>query len=483
MHWQFLGPLGGMWHAIWQVRTWPLLVLHVLIAGTVTVHVLLTKRDIGSAVGWIGLGWLSPLAGGGLYFLLGINRVHRRARRLRDRLPGVHPPEQPFTLTQRNDALAPLERGAHQISRRPATLGNAVTILRNGDEAYPRMIAAIQAARVSVMLSSYILRDDKAGGPFLDALIQAHARGVAVRVLVDGIGSGYFVSGAFRRLRGAGVPVARFMHSSKPWLMPFLNLRTHKKLLVVDGLSAFTGGLNIGQENVLALRPRHPVRDMHFAVEGPVVGQLTDAFAQDWLFTTHETLSGETWFPDLSPCGPYIARVVTSGPDREVERIEYLALLAVTCARSSIQIMTPYFLPDERIVTALTLAALRGVEVDVVIPRRSNQPLVDAATRPNITPLIHAGCRIWHNPPPFEHSKLMVVDSAWALVGSTNWDMRSFRLNFELNLEVTQGDLATTLSAYIAEKCADRVTAAELVRRWLPVRLRDAAVRLLLPYL
>jgi cardiolipin synthase len=145
--------------------------------------------------------------------------------------------------------------------------------------------------------------------------------------------------------------------------------------------------------------------------------------------------------------------------------------------------MTPYFLPEERIVTALALAAMRGVEVDIVIPRQSNQPLVDRATRANVGPLLQAGCRIWRGPPPFEHSKLMVVDDNWALIGSANWDMRSFRLNFEMNVEVTHDALAKTLATHIEARFGDRLTAAELARRPLPTRLLDAAIRLLLPYL
>ena len=470
------------WSELWQARSLPLLIAHVLIAGTVSAHVLLTKRDVGAAIGWIGLGWLSPFLGGGLYYMFGINRVRRRGARLGRRV-APKPPDPFVPIGSQDGHLAPLEQAAHHISRRPAMAGNSVEILHNGDEAYPRMVEAIEAARTSVALCSYILRDDVAGGPILEALARAHARGLAVRVLMDGIGSGYFSSPAYRRLQRDGVPSARFMHSTKPWSMPFLNLRTHKKLLVTDGRLAFTGGLNIGAENLLASKPKHPVRDMHFFVTGPVVAQLMDAFAQDWQFATDEALSGDAWFPELAPTGDCTARVVTSGPDREVERIEYLVLMAVTCARRSVRVMTPYFLPDDRIVTALCLAAMRGVRVDIVIPRRSNHRLVDFATRANVGPLLQAGCHIWRGPPPFEHSKLMVVDETWTLVGSANWDMRSFRLNFEMNLELTQDALAQALTRHIDERTGDRLTAAELARRPLPVRLMDAAVRLMLPYL
>ena len=478
-----------------DTRTIIAMVLHVGVAGWVSVHALLNKRDVGSTAGWIGLAWLSPLFGGALYFIFGINRVQRRAQELHEATPSpsisarlagdLAPAEGAGSLpgSERDDHLAALDRAAGLITGRPVLAGNKVTKLRNGDEAYPQMLAAIEAAQSSIALCSYILRDDAAGGPFIDALARAKARNVEVRVLIDGIGGGYFTSRAYWRLRREGVQVARFMHSLMPWRMPFINLRTHKKILVVDGAHAFTGGLNIGAENVLALKPRHPVLDNHFAVSGPVAGQLMAAFANDWLLATGETLSGPAWFPALSPTGQQSSRVVTAGPDQDVQKIEYVALMAITCAQRSITIMTPYFLPDDRLVSALCVAALRGVAVDIVIPGKSNHRLVDFATRANSLPLVQSGCRIWKNPPPFDHSKLMVVDGTWALIGSTNWDVRSFRLNFELNMEVYSTDLAQILQAQMLEKRGDALTAAELRRRRLSIRLRDAASRLLLPYL
>jgi cardiolipin synthase len=250
-------------------------------------------------------------------------------------------------------------------------------------------------------------------------------------------------------------------------------------VLGIDGRIAFTGGLNIGAENLTRQGPRHPVRDTHFFVEGPVVSQLVEVFAEDWAFTTGEQLTGPTWFASPERCGPCAARAVTSGPDQDIEKIELLVLEAIGTARSSIHIMTPYFLPDERIVTALALAAMRGVAVAVVLPVRSNQPAVDWATRP----LLAAGCTVWTYPAPFDHSKLMCIDGSWCLIGSSNWDIRSFRLNFELDVEVYDEALAQQLAAHIGKCQVDAIAAAALARRSLPVRLRDSAARLLLPYL
>jgi cardiolipin synthase len=273
------------------------------------------------------------------------------------------------------------------------------------------------------------------------------------------------------------------MHSALPWRMPFLNLRSHRKILCVDGRIAFTGGLNIGAENVIAGNPHHPVLDTHFRLDGPVVAQLCEAFAGQWYFTTGETLAGPAWFPGLAAAGDSLARVITSGPDQDLEKIELLVLEAIACARSSIQIMTPYFLPDDRIITALALAAMRNVSVDIVLPANSNHPTVDWAMRAHIGPLLVAGCRVWTHAPPFDHSKLLAVDQVWCFVGSTNWDMRSFRLNFEVNVEVYQSDLVQQVSAKITANQTTRLTVADLEPRSAAVRLRNNAAHLMLPYL
>lgn len=453
-------------------------VAHVTLAVAVTVHVLLYKRSVGAAVSWIGIAWLSPFLGGLLYAIMGINRVKRRAQRLkRQHLPIAGAGA---TAAVTRDSLTPLEYAVGRLTGLPSKPGNLVEMLHSGDEAYPRMLEAIAAAKTSVGLCSYIFRDDSAGAKFHEALIQAQQRGVKVRVLIDGVGGGYFWSGTYDRLRKAGVPVARFLHSYFPWRMPFVNLRNHRKLLVIDGRVAFTGGLNIGAENVVAGNPAHPVRDTHFRIEGPVVEQLTDAFADDWQFTTGEQLD-DAWFPRLEPVGTVLARVVPSGPDEDMEQIEFVTLHAISCARESIRVVTPYFLPGEPLTMALGLAAMRGITVDILLPENSNHAILDWARRVPLRPLIEAGCRVWMMPAPFDHSKLMTIDDSWSFIGSANWDTRSFRLNFELNVELH--DPAFARQIVESKKPQHCLTLAEIDADPLPIRLRNSAARLLQPYL
>jgi cardiolipin synthase len=457
--------------------------LHIALAGGVTLHVLERKRDVAASIAWIGLAWLSPIIGSALYFLFGVNRVQRRAFRA-GRRHGTGWVDDPATfLNPRHDQFAQLDRAIGVLTGRPSRLGNRVTMLNNGDEAYPPMLDAIASARRSIALSSYIFEADGTGRNFIAALVSAKARGVAIRVIVDGIGSGYWYSPVYRLLSDAVIPAARFMHTLVPWRMAFLNLRSHKKILVVDGARAFIGGLNIADANVLAATPPQPQRDMHFDVAGPVVQQIAEAFAVDWHFCTGERLAGDDWFPPLAETGTAAARIITSGPDQDVYKIEFAKLQAIGSAQRSIKILTPYFLPEERLMSALVLAAMAGVAVDVVIPEVCDHRFLDWAMRAHVAPLLRAGVRVWRAPLPFEHSKLFVVDDGWSMIGSANWDMRSLRLNFELNMEVCCPQFGTEVTAAIERRQANPLTLAELEARPLPIRLRDSAVRLLLPYL
>jgi len=472
MNYQFL--------AYVHLALWPLrLVLSVL----VTLHVLRTKRDVGSSIGWIGLAWLAPLTGAALYVMFGINRVRRLAQRLRQRQHWSSRHHVSRGQRELDGEHALLAKAVGRLTERPLLGGNALRRFHDGDSTYPVMLDAINGARTSILLCSYIFHDDRVGSGFVEALVAAHRRGVLVRVMVDGIGSGYLRCAVAQHLRAAGVPVARFMHSVLPWRMPFINLRTHKKILVVDGALGFTGGMNIAVENMLRFKPKHPVSDTHFELRGPIVHQLTEAFAKDWSFSTGEELDDPRFYPEQKEVGDVLMRVVTSGPDADLEKIEFAMMQAVAVARRSVRIMTPYFLPDERLLTVLSMGAMRGLEIDIVMPEASNQKPVDWARDANNGPLLQAGTRLWLARAPFNHSKLMVVDGSWAMIGSSNMDVRSLRLNFELNVEVYDERTASEIEAFICEHRHIRQTHHDLDKRRFFHRLRDSTARLMLPYL
>ena len=454
-----------------------------------SVHVLLHKRDSRAAALWLGLIWFLPVIGPLLYLAIGVNRIRRRALELRVHGTFSRPVPEDLGEPQPEcvEHLKMLARTVNRIATRPLTPGNQIKPLLNGDEAFPAMLAAIESARKSIALSTYIFDNDAAGRQFATALQHAVNRGVAVRVLIDAAGARYTWPPVTQRLRRARIPCARFLPASllTPWRVATINLRNHRKLLIVDGAIAFTGGMNIRQGNVLAAKPRSPVQDLQFQIAGPVVAQLQEAFVNDWTFAIGEVLDSELWFPPLKESGHVIARVVTDGPDADFEKWRWTLLAALGEAQNAAQILTPYFLPDGGLITALKLAALRGVRVDILLPAKNNLPFVHWASRALWWQVLECGCHLWLTPPPFDHSKLMVVDGHWVSFGSGNWDARSLRLNFELNVECYGRDFAREMQNLIAKKIstAREVTLAEADGRPLPAKLRDAIARLFSPFL
>lgn len=469
---------------------WPHAVAFLTVAVTVmaSAHAILTKDDALSAVAWVGLIWLVPVVGAALYVLLGINRIKRRARALRGE-PGRHaaPPGEPAVGPGRPvpGHLSALSRLVGEVVHKPLAEGNRIVPFSDGEAAFADMIEAIKGARRSVSLSTYIFDNDAAGDMFFDALLHARGHGAEVLVLVDDMGARYSFPPMTRRLRGAGVRVERFLPTLLPWRMPFINLRNHRKILVVDGQVGFTGGANIREGMLLSRNPQGPIRDLHFRVEGPVVAHLQEAFAGDWHFTTGVHLEGEDWFPGLEPRGGVAARGIPDGPDEDFEKLFWTVHGALACARNSVTIVTPYFVPGRTLITSLNLAAMRGVEVDIVLPAVNNLPVVKWASTDLLPQLLSHGCRVWLTEGPFDHSKLMLVDGAWALFGSGNWDQRSFRLNFEFNVECYDPELVAELQGAVSARLekARRATIEEINGRPLTLRLRDGVARLFSPYL
>jgi cardiolipin synthase len=311
-------------------------------------------------------------------------------------------------------------------------------------------------------------------------------RGVEVRVLIDGVGVRYSRPSIVRALRAQGIPVALFLPTTYlPWRHSYFNMRNHRKLLVVDGEVGFCGGMNIRDSCVLALKKEYPVADLHFRFRGPVVAQMMTALAFDWTFTTREQLAGPAWFPPLANAGDVLARGIPDGPDEDFEALIIAILGALSQATHSVRIVTPYFLPDPTLIDALRVAALRGVQVDVLLPARGNLRFVQWAATAQLSQIVRWGCRVHLSPPPFDHSKLFLVDGTWAMVGSANWDPRSLRLNFEYVVECYSPEFVARLDKVFEEKLAASrpLTLEDLDARSLPVKLRDGVVRLAQPYL
>lgn len=466
----------------------------ILLTLAAALHVIFHKHNIRAAIGWLGLIWFVPVMGAVLYFFFGINRIQRLAKsKLAARKPVPLPPyktqtgpaqiEKLFTCIDSN--LPMLAKLTGRISRQPLVAGNSVQPLLNGDQAFPAMLEAIDKAEKSISLCSYIFDNDRWGKRFGTALTNAVHRGVEVRALIDAVGLRYSFPSIIRRLRKDGVEVAPFLRPRLFLPLRYLNLRNHRKILVVDGRTGFTGGINIRAGSVLADNPSHPVQDIHFRLRGPIVAELQHTFAEDWSFTTGERLGGDLWFPDLAECGNGIARGISDGPDEDFDRLRLVILGALALARKSVRIATPYFLPDTELAAGLKIAALRGVEVEILLPGTSNLPMIKWASDAGLEELLENGCRIFYGAPPFDHSKMMVVDNSWVLLGSANWDPRSLILNFEFNVECYDRELAAEINRLFADKrrAARELRGGELEARFIGERLRNRLLRLFSPYL
>ena len=478
---------------------WPhiLFTISVLAGTAAAIHAAMTKEEVRSAVGWVGIIVLSPIVGAALYLIAGVNRIRRSVisdrRALLQGESRAH-----FASYDATDDLVTKQFGyrframktlGDRVTHHRLTTGNTILALDTGDEAYGAMVKAIDRARRSIVLETYIFDRDQIGRRFAEALIGAVKRGVEVRVLVDAVGARYSVPSVLGMLRDGGVMVDGFNGNVIMGLrLPYANLRTHRKILVIDGRVAFTGGMNIREGFSSEFSGDKCSFDTHFKVTGPVVADLFAIAAADWRFATNEMLAGEAWMleaPAEEPDNPIFVRAVSSGPDRSVETNHKMLMGAFSVARSSIRIVSPYFLPDRELITALITAARRGVAVDIVVPAANNLVLVDRAMTAQFDQMLKNYCRIWRASGSFDHSKLMAIDGCWAYVGSSNLDPRSLRLNFEVDLEVFDRPFAKALERRIdlAISSAKEVTLDRLRSRPFLVRLIERVLWLGSPYL
>ncbi|WP_113447272.1 phospholipase D-like domain-containing protein [Rhizobium cremeum] len=470
-----------------------LAVLSIVLGTVAAVHAAMTKRDVRSAIGWVGIILLSPLIGTLIYAVAGINRVRRkslisrRTRRFEElwkRLSEYGVPREAITrdFGSRMGALKSL---GDTVGHHALLSGNRIEVLGSGRETYAALCAAIDGAERSVILETYIFDRDRIGKRVADCLAAAVGRGVEVRVLVDAVGARYSVPSILGYLRERGVPVAAFNGKVIVGMrLPYANLRTHRKIMVVDGKVAFMGGMNIRA----AFDGEDAARDTHFRVTGPIVSDIFAVAAEDLHFETGEVLTGVAWqlaVDDAVPGGPAFARTVISGPDSHIETNHKILMGAFSVAEKSIRIMSPYFLPDNILLAALVTAARRGVLVEIVVPSQNNLAIVSHAMTSQFGQILKDGCRIYRAPGPFDHSKLLTVDGQWSFIGSSNLDSRSLRLNFEIDMEVFDRDFAAAIDARIdaALDGAESLSFEVLGSRPFLLRFFDRILWLGSPYL
>ncbi len=477
------------------LREWgrPVLVACGYAVGLVAaLHALTRKRDPRATLGWVVVALGFPGIGALLYLLFGINRIHTRAKEWQSLNRWLHPaiavPDpKPILLAPQSadpSTFQAFTHAADRVTEFPLVSGCQVEVLHNGEAAYPAMLAAIDRAERFVYLSSYIFDRDVTGRAFADALAKAKGRGVEVKVLVDGFGVLYSFPPIDRLLARLGVPVARFLPFSLSKRSVHVNLRNHRKILLVDGREGFTGGMNIGDRHLVDTgKRRRPVVDMQFAVKGPVLSHFETVFLRDWYFATGEMIPLSTGTP--AAAGTALCRGIGDGPNVSFEKLRLIFQEVFASSKRTIRIMMPYFVPDSAMIAFINTAALRGVAVEIILPKKSNLPYVDWASRALLWEMLQYGVRIFLQPAPFAHSKFLVADDFFSLIGSANMDARSLRLNFEFNMEVYDTAFANTLAAHFdsARERSEELHLKTVDGRPFPIKMRDSFAKLFSPYL
>lgn len=477
--------------------------LHACAASIAGGHIILKKREPSTAVMWLFMVFTLPVLGVLFYAVFGVNLYDRRVTRKvkanfrirralaeqawRGAVGGLRATDERYRVLARcHDLLDRLEQ-------RPPVPGNTLEMLVGGATTYRALFDAIRQARDHIHIQVYILAGDEFGRDLLAALAERAAQGVEVRILYDAVGSIGIPGRFLGDLERAGIRVEAFGRMNPVRRGFQINFRNHRKNIIIDGTIGFTGGINLHAENSrrYCRQPRdlheRLIRDYHFRAEGPIVTQLQEVFVEDWFYASGEILTSARFFrlPDEPEAGTAVARVLTSGPGDDSEVIAKTLFAAITSAQREILIVSPYFYPTPAILEALAGAALAGIDVHLIVPVTSDHRFVTWAGQSLFPFLVKNGVKVHRRRLPFIHSKAVLIDRSWALVGSTNLDYRSLRLNFELNLEVVDREFAErlgrTLDGEIAE--SSLVHAEELKRLPALLRFRNNFCALFAPVL
>lgn len=468
-----------------NVIEWLLLLVVAGMSVYAAMHALLTKRDSIAALGWVAFTLVLPLVGPFIYLVFGINRIREAAQEKYHPTTVVDRDETFFNPSGSN--LRPYSLVGETVTGNGLHSCDEIRLLENGEQNFKAMLEDIEQAERRIYLSTYIFQGDKTGKQFLTALNAARNRGIEVKVIVDGLGGAAYPPGLINELHGSEVEFELFNPLT---LIPpslHINMRNHRKILIVDGNCAYTGGQNISTRHLVDL-PNNPkcARDLHFRLTGKIVDDLERAFLTDWNHCTNKQdrndfkadnvnrSESETW-----------TRLILDGPNETLDQLNEVLVGMFAIAKKRIWIMTPYFLPGPDLVGALQGATLRGVDVKVLLPERTNIHLAHYAAQHNLRHILAKDISVYLQPAPFVHTKAILIDDRYGLIGSANLDPRSLRLNFELGVEVFSQSFAAQMAEYFHRHIdqARKVDEEELRRVPLPLRIRNALAWLFSPYL
>lgn len=458
--------------------------------------ILLERRDPAKTLAWLLILVFLPIIGFIIYFIFGWHprkrRISNKKKILNDQLYPLNHSNWQETHDYISNNIEAQEKSRlikliYNNAAFPPTIKNEIKILTNGKEIFPNFIEAIKEAQEHIHLETYILRNDDIGNTIADLLCAKAQAGVSVRLIYDGIGSRQLGKAYLKKLRTAGVEVGAFLPVKLPFLHRKINYRNHRKILVVDGKIGFVGGANIGDEYL----GNDPVfgywRDTHVRLKGTAVYFLQKIFLQDWHFVTGKTpvLNIPLLFPKEEIQGNQIVQITASGPDNPWEAIMQVYYYTIATAEKSVYITSPYFIPNESILTALKTVALSGVDVKLLLPAKPDHKIVYWAAMSYLEELLAAGVQIYFYHKGFIHAKVVTVDGIVSSIGSANMDQRSFSLNFEVNAFIYDQNTARRLNSDFLEDLhyAKRLKLEEFQKRPLRHHFLESVARLFSPLL
>ena len=479
--WDFFHNVG----AIVSITT----VIHLVVVTLTIIWILSIKRDSTAAMAWCLTAILLPFLGAFLFWVFGYQRVYRpllRKKKHKKLFRQQHPRRRPSSAKRFGHGWAGMARLAQRLDAFPATIGNEVVFFHEGQSAFDAKLEAIRGAQQHVHLEYFIVQPDDTGRTLLSLLCEKVRQGVEVRLLYDAMGSHRLKRQTVAELRQAGGRCGAFFPLFDPLRRRTqINLRNHRKIVVVDGQVGFSGGMNIGDEYLSKSKSFGFWRDTHMRLTGPAVADLQRVFVEDWHFASGEMLKGKRYFPDNSKIGESPVQVVMSGPDQELKSIREVYFAAILRARRRLWIATPYFVPDAGIHDALCLAARSGIDVRLLGLYHPDKWLPFLAGRYYWTDMLAAGVKIYQYSKGMMHSKLMMVDGRWASCGTANLDNRSLHLNFEVNcLLYDPAHVAVLEAAFLRDlETAIALDAATYAKRPIVYRAAENVCRLFSPIL
>jgi len=474
---------------LWEITTAIVIIVYVYTILTTIILLLMENRNPVKSIAWIVVLILLPIVGFIFYIFFGKNFrrkfvISRRSlNKIKLNAGKISDIEQisPELLSPEHYNIVLLSDNSCDAT---AYDGNKIKIYTDGVSLFENVFEVIKSAKHHIHLEYYIFLADEIGRKMIDALIEKVKEGVSVRVIIDDVGSWEMPKSAIREMQNAGIEVMSFLRVGLPFLSSKVNYRNHRKILIVDGTVGFTGGINIADRYVKGLK-WGKWRDTHIRIEGLAVHELQKTFLADWYFVNRKLISDPVFYPDIKNSGNSLVQIVTSGPNTLWNSIMQLYFMAIAQARKYIYIQTPYFLPTESIVTALQTASLSGVDVRIILPKRSDAKFALASSYSYMGEMLKADIKMYFYDQGFLHSKTIVIDDKISTIGSANMDFRSFEQNFEVNALIFDPEVALEMRKIFEHDLANstRVNAKTWKKRPVKIRLKESIARLFSPLL